>query len=485
MDRPDDLRTFPNGVGAVARFGLGTVHRSTLQPGWIWSRDVGAANGQQWCAAPHLGYVVSGRMAGRTPDGLEFEYGAGEAFALEPGHDVWVVGDEPYVSVDTTPAPPVAPATAAASAAPAASAASAAPGARAFPGAAADVLATIGNTPLVQLRRLPTPGSARVFVKVEGTNPTGSMKDRMAVAAIDAAERDGRLRPGASVVEYTGGSTGTAIALVCAARGYPLHIVTSDAFSQEKRDHQAALGARITLVESDGGRITEQLIKTMIEVARRIERETGAWWVDQLNNVDAATGYEPLGEEIWAQTGGRIDAFVHSVGTAHSIQGVNAALRRHKADLVTVAVEPAESPILSGGQTGAHEIEGIGIGFTPPLWDPADASEYMSVSTHDAEVMARRLAREEALFTGASSGANVVAALRVAERLGRELGPVHGPDAVVVTILVDSGLKYLTTEVYRDAERGSVVERLPLMSRAELGLEAPERQGVAGDIAGH
>ena len=437
LDDAHETRDFPRGRSAIARFGHGTIGRATLQPGWVWSRDVGAAMGLEWCPAPHFGYVISGAMAGRQPDGTEFSYGAGDAFALEPGHDVWVEGDETYVSIDVARNAPIG------------------------PEAVPDVLGSIGGTPLVELHRIVSPGTARVLVKVEGANPTGSMKDRMARAAVEAAEADGRLPPGGSVVEYTGGSTGTSLALVCAARGHPLHIVTSDAFSQEKRDHQAALGARITLVQSDRGQITEQLVKTMIEVARGIAAETGAWWVDQLNNRDAATGYEVLGDEIWEQTGG-VDAFVHSVGTAHSIHGVTAALRRHRADIITVAVEPAESPILSEGRSGAHEIEGIGIGFAPPLWDPADATELMTVTTHDAEEMARRLAREEALFAGASSGANVAAALRLAERLG--------PAATVVTLLVDSGLKYLTTAVYRDAERGALTDTRPLMSPAELRL---------------
>jgi cysteine synthase len=426
LDGPDEVRSFPGGRSDVARFERGTVSRSTLEPGWIWSRDVGASMGLAWCPAPHFGYVISGRMAGRQQDGRAFAYGAGDAFALDPGHDVWVEGNEAYVSIDVSQS------------------------ARRFPPAAADVLDAIGGTPLVELRRVVAPGMGRVLVKVEGANPTGSMKDRMARAAVEAAEASGTLRPGGAVVEYTGGSTGTSLALVCAAKGYPLHIVTSDAFSEEKRDHQAAFGASITLVRSDRGQITEQLIRAMIETARRIAAETGAWWVDQLNNVDAAAGYEPLGEEIWEQTGGRVDAFVQAVGTAHSIHGVTAALRRHRPEIWTVAVEPAESPILSEGRTGAHEIEGIGIGFVPPMWDPADASEFMSVTTHEAEEMARRLAREEGLFAGASSGANVVAALRLAERLG--------PEATVVTLLVDSGLKYLTTDVYRSAERAALTD---------------------------
>ena len=439
MDEPDEIRDFPGGRSAVARFGRGSVSRSTLEPGWLWSRDVGAALGLAWCPTPHFGYVISGRMAGRQrASGAAFAYGAGDAFALEPGHDVWVEGNETYISIDVTQA------------------------GRLGPPVAADVLGTIGSTPLVELRRVVSPGMARVLVKLEGSNPTGSMKDRMARASIEAAEADGRLRPGGSVVEYTGGSTGTSLALVCAAKGYPLHIVTSDAFSQEKRDHMAALGARITLVRSDRRQITERLIRTLIATARRISEETGAWWVDQLNNHDAAFGYESLGDEIWEQTGGRVDAFVQSVGTAHSFHGSVAALRRHRPDVEAVAVEPAESPVLSEGRTGAHGIEGIGIGFVPPLWDPADASEIMTVTTREAEEMARRLSREEALFAGASSGANVVAALRVAERLG--------PAATVVTLLVDSGLKYLTTDVYRDAERTALSETVDLMSLEELGL---------------
>ena len=438
MDEADEVREFPLGRSSVARFRQGSVSRSTLEPGWVWSRDVGAAMGLEWCPTPHFGYVISGRMAGRQQDGSEFRYAAGDAFALAPGHDVWVVGDETYVSIDVARPAPLGPT------------------------ATADVLGSIGSTPLVQLRRVVAPGMARIFVKLEGVNPTGSMKDRMARAAIEAAERDGRLRPGGSVVEYTGGSTGTSLALVCAAKGYPLHIVTSDAFSEEKRDHQAALGAQITLVRSDRGQITEQLIRTMIEIARGISEETGAWWVDQLANHDAAVGYEPLGDEIWEQTSGTVDAFVHSVGTAHSIHGVTTALRRHRPDIMTVAVEPAESPILSEGRTGAHQIEGIGIGFVPPLWDVTDASEFMTVTTHEAEEMARRLARDEALFAGASSGANVVAALRLAERLG--------PAATVVSLLVDSGLKYLTTDVYRNADETALSEAAPLMTPEALGM---------------
>ena len=303
------------------------------------------------------------------------------------------------------------------------------------------VLEAIGKTPLVELKRVVPPGSARVMAKLEWANPTGSMKDRMARAAIESAEADGRLRPGRTVVEYTGGTTGVSLAFVCAAKDYKLRIVFSDAFSEEKALMMRALGAEITIVPSNNKGITEKLIKEMIERARIMSQEPEHWWSDQLNNRDAIKGYYPLGEEIWQQTGGKVNAFVHVVGTAHSIHGTTTALWEHKRDIHIVAVEPVESAVLSGGSSGAHNIEGIGIGFIPPLWEPNHVNEILTVSTNEAKAMARRLAREEGIFAGTSSGANVVAALRVAERLGTK--------ATVVTIIVDSGLRYLSTDVYR------------------------------------
>ncbi len=307
-----------------------------------------------------------------------------------------------------------------------------------------DILCAIGNTSIVRLRKVVPPDCADILVKLEWENPTGSVKDRMARAVISRAEEDGRLRPGYSVVEYTGGSTGASLALVCAARGYRLRIVSSDAFSQEKLDHMAALGAELTLVASEGGLTTKKLILDMIEAARDLSREPRTYWTDQLNNQDSVAGYRTLGEEIWSQTGGEIDAFVHCVGTAASLRGVAAALKRHKPAVRIVAVEPAESPVLAGGRPGPHHIEGVGIGYTPPLWEPALVDEILPVSTEDAKDMARRIAREEALFAGTSSGANVIAAIEVARRLG--------PGAKVVTLMVDSGLKYLSTDVYRKRE---------------------------------
>lgn len=303
------------------------------------------------------------------------------------------------------------------------------------------ILDAIGNTPLVELRHVVPPGSAGIVAKLESTNPTGSMKDRMARALIERAAADGRLPPGGTVVEYTAGTTGISLALVAAALGYRSHFVFSDAFSDEKRHTMQAYGAHITDVPSDNKRITEQLIKAMIGTASEISSAPGHWWCDQLNNADGEVGYHPLGEEIWEQTGGRVDAFVHAVSTAHSIHGTSHALRRHKPDLRVFAVEPAESAVLSGKPSGSHKIEGIGIGFIPPLWKPDEVDEILTVSTDEAKDMARRLARDEAIFAGTSTGANVVAAIRVAQKLG--------PDATVATLVVDSGLRYLSTDVFR------------------------------------
>jgi len=303
------------------------------------------------------------------------------------------------------------------------------------------VLDAIGNTPIVELTDIAPPGSARILAKLESANPTGSMKDRMARAVVEAAEKDGRLPAGGTVVEYTAGTTGISLALMCAATRHPLEIVFSDAFSEEKRLTMQAFGAHVTDVKSDDKRITEALIKEMIRTAGDISRRPRHWWCDQLNNHDAIAGYTPLGEEIWTQTGGRIDGFVHAVSTAHSLHGVTEALWSHNRDVEIVAVEPEESAVLSGRSSGSHKIEGIGIGFIPPLWNPALVNRIETVTTAEAKAMARRLAKDAAVFTGTSTGANVVAALRVAQRLG--------PGATVVTVIVDSGLRYLSTDVFR------------------------------------
>lgn len=299
-----------------------------------------------------------------------------------------------------------------------------------------DILDRIGDTSMLALRRVVPHNGARILLKLEDANPTGSMKDRMALAMIDAAEADGRLTPDGSVVEYTGGSTGVSLSLICAVKGYPLHIVTSDAFAREKLDHMRILGAELTIVRSDSGRMTEKLTKDMIATAARIVDDTGGFWTDQLNNTDQLAAYRKLAEEIRVQTGGRIDAFVQSVGTAACLRGVAERLRAD--DVRIVAVEPSESAVLSGGPTGAHKIDGVGAGFVVPLWHDGIADEIERVSTEEATAMAMRLAREEGIFGGTSTGANVVAALRVADRLG--------PDATIVTLMCDTGMKYLSRE---------------------------------------
>lgn len=304
-----------------------------------------------------------------------------------------------------------------------------------------DLLQAIGNTSLVRLRKVVPEGCAKIYVKLEWENLTGSMKDRAALAMIARAEEDDRLKPGDTVVEYTGGSTGISLALVTVARGYKLEIVTSDAFSQEKLQHMTALGAELTLVPSEGGLTTRKLILDMIEAAREIAARPHTYWTNQLENADSIAGYHPLGEEIWTQTEGNVDAFAHCVGTAASLRGVATVLKGHNPRVTITAVEPAESAILSGGQPGPHKIEGVGIGYLPPLWESSLVDEVIAISTADAKAMTRRLAREEGIFAGTSSGANVLAAIQVGRRLG--------PGATVVTLMVDSGLRYLSTDIYR------------------------------------
>ncbi|MFN2623719.1 MAG: PLP-dependent cysteine synthase family protein [Chthoniobacterales bacterium] len=300
-----------------------------------------------------------------------------------------------------------------------------------------DILSCVGKTSLLPLRKIGPKNGARILLKIESENPTGSMKDRMALAMIEAAENDGRLKPGGAVVEYTGGSTGVSLALVCAVKGYPLHIVSSDAFAQEKLDHMRILGARLQIVKSESGGMTEKLTRDMIEAARLITEETSGFWSDQLKNTDQLAAYHKMADEIWAQTNGKIDGFVQMVGTAASLRGIGERLRERDENIRIVAVEPAESAVLSGGRPGSHKIDGVGAGFVVPLWQNQIADQIEQVSTEDATAMALRLAREEGLFAGTSTGGNVIAALRLAEQLGQ--------DATIVTVMCDTGMKYLKT----------------------------------------
>ncbi len=308
-----------------------------------------------------------------------------------------------------------------------------------------NILDCIGDTRLMALRNIRASNGSRILLKMENENPTGSMKDRMALAMIEAAEKDGRLKAGGSVVEYTGGSTGVSLSLVCAVKKYPLHIVTSDAFSKEKLDHMAVLGARMQILPSEGGGMTEKLTRDMIEAARVVAENTGAFWTDQMKNRDQLAAYHTMAGEICGQVEDQskgqnkraIDAFVQSVGTAASLRGIGEALRRQYGHIKIVAVEPAESPVLSGGKPGSHKIDGIGAGFVVPLWQENIADQIEKVSTDEAIAMAFRLAREEGLFAGASTGANVVASLRIAEQLPA--------GSTVVTVMCDTGMKYLKT----------------------------------------
>ena len=308
------------------------------------------------------------------------------------------------------------------------------------------VIERIGNTSIIQLRNLVPAGGARVLLKIEAENPTGSMKDRMALAMIEAAETDGRLGAGGHVIEYTGGSTGVSLALVCGVKGYRLSIVTSDAFSVEKRRNMAALGAELTIVPSEAGGMSEALTRAMIDIARDIRERTGGFWTNQLNNADQLTCYRAMGEEIWCQTHGRVDAYVQSVGTAASLRGTAEALKTRVPGIRVVAVEPSESAVLSGAPTGVHKIEGVGAGFVVPLWEPEVVDDIQRVSTEEAMAMAQELARREGIFAGTSTGANLAAALRVAQDLG--------PDATVVTLMCDTGMKYLSTALYGDLGTG-------------------------------
>jgi cysteine synthase A len=300
-----------------------------------------------------------------------------------------------------------------------------------------DILDCIGNTSLLPLRKIAPKNGARILLKIESENPTGSMKDRMALAMIEAAEADGRVRPGGSVVEYTGGSTGVSLALICAVKGYPLHIVSSDAFSQEKLDHMRILGAELQIVRSESGGMTEKLTRDMVEAARVITEQTGGFWTDQLKNTDQLSAYHAMADEIWNQTDGNIDGFVQMVGTAASLRGIGERLRSHRNQIRNVGVEPSESAVLSGGKPGAHKIDGVGAGFVVPLWKDGIADQVETVSTEEATAMALRLGREEGLFAGTSTGGNIIAALRLAEQLG--------PEATIVTVMCDTGMKYLKT----------------------------------------
>jgi cysteine synthase A len=302
------------------------------------------------------------------------------------------------------------------------------------------MLDAVGNTPLVRLRRVVPPGCADVLVKLEFFGPTGSYKDRMARAMVEEAEKRGDLKPGMTVVEYTGGSTGVALAFVCAARGYRFRVVSNDAVAQEKLRTMQAFGAELELEQSIGGKLTADLVPRMMARAKAIAAEPGSYFTDQFNNGDMLAGYATLGEELLRQVNGRIHAFCACTGTSGMLMGTARVLARQAPPPRFIALEPATSAVLSGGTAGAHNVEGVAPGFVPPQFDRGLVGEAWPVDEEEGREMARRLAKEEGLFAGTSTGLNVVGAIRIARELG------HG--RTVVTVAVDTGMKYLAGSLY-------------------------------------
>ncbi len=309
----------------------------------------------------------------------------------------------------------------------------------AFSGVSDGVLNTIGRTPVVQLKRLAPQGAADVFVKLEYFNPTGSYKDRMALAMIEGAEARGTLRPGMRVVEYTGGSTGSSLAMVCAVKGYRFVPLTSDAFAQEKIRTMEAFGADVEIVPSDGGKVTPALFDRFKARIAVMKDEPGTFWTDQFNNGDALNGYRQIGVELLEQVGS-LDVFCGAVGSAGMLVGVSRALKAGGSRARIIALEPSTSPVLTTGRGGAHRVEGISPGFVPPHLTPVDYDEARAIDEEEGRDIARRLALEEGIFAGVSSGLNVAAALRLAREIG--------PGGRVATVAVDTGLKYLAGDLF-------------------------------------
>lgn len=305
---------------------------------------------------------------------------------------------------------------------------------------AGSTLSAIGNTPLVELSHLVPQGAARVLIKLEYFSPTASYKDRMALSMIERAEKRGTLKKGMTVVEYTGGSTGIALAFVCALKGYACRIVTNDAVALEKRRAMEIFGAKLDVLKSEGGKLTPDLVPRMMDRAREIAAEGPSYATDQMRNPDMVAGYESLGEEILEQTGGTIDAFCGAVGTAGMLVGAARALKRGAPNVRVVAFEPSTSTLLSGGTTGKHGVEGVAPGFVPPMFDSAIVPEARGVDEAEGRRMSWQLAQREGIFAGTSTGLNVLGAIELAKELGA--------GKTVVTVAVDSGFKYLAGDLY-------------------------------------
>jgi cysteine synthase A len=299
----------------------------------------------------------------------------------------------------------------------------------------------IGNTPLVKLTHLTDRDYADVYVKYEGANPTGSMKDRMALSMVEGAEKRGQLGTGGKVVEYTGGSTGSSLAMVCSTRGYQAHFVSSDGFSAEKLQTMRAFGATVEIIHAEGGILTADVIDRMIARAKELIGEPGTFWPDQVNNPDNKLGYHGMGREILDDLGTEIDEFVMAVGGGGCISGNAEVLKERIPSLRVIAVEPYHVRNISGGDTGGkHRLEGIGLSFVPTILRRDLIDGMIPVKDEDAYETARDLAQKEGILGGITSGANVWAALQRARELG--------PGRKVVTVIIDSGLRYLNGDLY-------------------------------------
>ena len=306
-----------------------------------------------------------------------------------------------------------------------------------------NIIEIIGNTPIVKLQKIVEKGCGEIYVKLEAYNPTGSKKDRMALSMIEGAERRGLLKRGMTVVEYSGGSTGAGLAFVCTLKGYRFRLITADVFGKEKIGLMRSLGADVEIIKSENGKITKELINKMINRAKEISKEPNTFFTNQLDNKDVIEGFVPLGEEILDQLGEDIDAICDTVGTAGTLMGIAKAFKENKTKII--AVEPSSSPILSKGIKGSHNVEGVGLGFIPAIYNPKLVDEVITIEESHARKTSRDLALKEGIFCGTSSGMNVAAAIEISKKLG--------PRSKVVAIACDTGLKYLSEGLF-DNKKG-------------------------------
>lgn len=303
-----------------------------------------------------------------------------------------------------------------------------------------NILEIIGNTPIVKLQKIVPRGCGEIYLKLEAYNPTGSKKDRMALAMIEGAEKRGDLKKGMTVVEYSGGSTGAGLAFVCSLKGYRFRLITADVFGKEKISLMNSLGADLEVIKSRDGKITKELINKMINRAKEISKEPNTFFTNQLDNEDVIKGFVPLGEEILDQINGNIDAVCDTVGTAGTLMGIAKAFKNTNSNSKIIAVEPSSSPILSEGIKGSHNVEGVGLGFIPKIYDSKLVDDVITIEESIARQTSRDLALKEGVFCGTSSGMNVAAAIQISQKLG--------PKSRVVAIACDTGLKYLSEGLF-------------------------------------